>query len=349
MKFQKRALSSLALAMLASSAAAQNASTNVRVYGLVDAGVQYLTNADASGRSKVSLDSGQWTASRLGFSIKEDLGGGSYIDALLENRFSTDTGAFASPTLFSGFCQLSYGGNFGKLTIGRQTSISVDKIAYYDPAGAFTYGIYNVHAIPFQNLRINNSLKYESPAVSNINFSVQYGFGQELAGHSSAGAYMGAAVEHKASNWTTRAYYEQTHGTVAGLIDNSAQTDRRFSLATRYKDDKFDVFVGATDIRGDLKLTPLGAVYWLSAGYTFTPAVKAYLLASQYRMSGNGGNTTILSASAQYFLSKRSSLYAAVGQINNANNTAFGIQLPFDAGAAGVKQVGVTTGIMHVF
>lgn len=350
MKTLRAILTSVSAAMFAvgiSAQTSQTPTTSVRLYGLVDAGVQYITNADANGRSKTSLDSGQWTASRWGMNVKEDLGSGTYLDAVLENRFGIDTGASAA--MFGGFSQVSLGGDFGKFTAGRQTSISVDKIAYYDPAGAYTYGIYNLRAIPFQNLRINNSIKYESPTLSGFNASAQYGFGQELPGFRDAGTYVGAALEHKASNWTTRAYYEQTRGTVTGLVNDSAKKDRRFSVGTRYKDEKFDVFVGFTRVLGDLQLTPNGTVYWASTGYTVSPTVKVYLIAGQYQISNDRGRTSLVSVSGQYLLSKRTSLYAALGQVKNAEATNFGLQVPLDAGAPGVRQSGVTAGIMHVF
>lgn len=341
------ALASTSAVLLAFDASAQTTTSSVRLYGLIDVGVQHITKADVAGNSKTSLDSGQWTASRWGLNIKEDLGGGNQVEAILENRFGADTGT--STSMFAGFSQISLGGSYGKFTAGRQTSISVDKIAYYDPAGAYTYGIYNLRAIPFQNLRINNSIKYESPTMGGFNASAQYGVGQELPGNRSAGSYFGAAVEHKMAHWTTRAYYEQTRGTEVGLVDDSAKKDRRFSLGTRYKDDKFDVFVGFTRVHGDLQLTPNGTVYWASTGYAVSPSVKAYLIVGQYKLANDQGRTSLVSISGQYLLSKRTTVYAALGQINNAASTDYGLQVPISASSRGVRQSGVTAGIMHVF
>lgn len=69
---------SLALAVLAALSATgyAHAQTNVQVYGLMDAGVEYLTNADAKGGSMTRVVSGGKNTSRWGLKGSEDLGGG---------------------------------------------------------------------------------------------------------------------------------------------------------------------------------------------------------------------------------------------------------------------------------
>lgn len=77
----------LALAAVAGGAQAQN---SVTVYGLVDAGVNYVNGQNAA---KTRLSSGVMEGSRWGFKGNEDLGGGYRTVFTLEGRFEADTGS----------------------------------------------------------------------------------------------------------------------------------------------------------------------------------------------------------------------------------------------------------------
>ena len=60
--------------------------------------------------------------------------------------------------------------------------------------------------------------------------------------------------------------------------------------------------------------------FWLGANYDFTPAVKGSLGYYQQNVNQSGatlnGRTTYISAMAEYYLSKRTNLYAAASQVN---------------------------------
>lgn len=60
---------------VAAIAGAAQAQTTVQVYGLLDAGVEYVTNANAAGDNRVRLNSGGTNTSRIGFRGTEGLGG----------------------------------------------------------------------------------------------------------------------------------------------------------------------------------------------------------------------------------------------------------------------------------
>ena len=77
----------LTLAAAAGSAQAQN---SVTVYGLIDAGVNYVNGQNAA---KTRLSSGVMEGSRWGFKGNEDLGGGYRTVFTLEGRFEADTGS----------------------------------------------------------------------------------------------------------------------------------------------------------------------------------------------------------------------------------------------------------------
>ena len=60
--------------------------------------------------------------------------------------------------------------------------------------------------------------------------------------------------------------------------------------------------------------------WWLGANYDFTPAIKGSLGYYQQNANQNAttlaGRTTFISAMAEYYLSKRTNLYAAASQVN---------------------------------
>jgi len=68
--------SALALAVLAALSLNASAQTNVQVYGIMDAGVEYVNHATANDGSQVRVVSGGKNTSRWGFRGSEDLGGG---------------------------------------------------------------------------------------------------------------------------------------------------------------------------------------------------------------------------------------------------------------------------------
>ena len=115
-----------------SACAAWAQSPGVTIYGLVDQAVGKNIGSTAN---PAVIDS---TGSRIGFKGEEDLGGGLKASFLLEQRFSPDTGAAASP-VWKGGSWVALGGGWGKVTLGRQWSQAFLKSQYAsDPFGMST-------------------------------------------------------------------------------------------------------------------------------------------------------------------------------------------------------------------
>jgi predicted porin len=122
----------LALSLVALTANLAHAQSSVTMYGIVDAGVQYLTNADAAGHNQVSLASGSYLPSRFGFVGREDLGGGYAAIFRLENGFNLSNGAVATTTsFFNRFAFVGLDTPVGQVTLGRQGSVQYDKTVFY--------------------------------------------------------------------------------------------------------------------------------------------------------------------------------------------------------------------------
>jgi predicted porin len=83
----------MGLLTLAPLAGLVHADPAVSIYGSVDGGIRYQTNATADGGSKVSMGSnGFYNSNKLDFAGSDDLGGGVKLDFLLESGFNMGTG-----------------------------------------------------------------------------------------------------------------------------------------------------------------------------------------------------------------------------------------------------------------
>lgn len=344
MKFTKFSTFTLVSCTLASTAWAQS---TVTLSGTVDLGVQYLSST-ANGQTikRQSMESGNFFPSRLLISAREDLGGGQYAGVVLDNRISADSGAVSATSFFSGNSFTYIGGGWGKFSAGRQQPLSIDKVAVNDPGFANLYGVYNSQFVPLANVRVNNSLKYESPTFAGLNVQAQLGFGNEAV-DKKAGRYQALGSSFSAGPFSVHAYGELTNGNNASPTTQSSAEDQRVSLSARYKAPTFDVYVGATKVTGDLQLTPRGTIIWASGSYAVTPQLALYAFGSQYRLPTD--DATLFSVGARYALSKRTSVYTLLGQRDNAANTAFGLQYPNAATRIGEKITGLAVGVTHSF
>ena len=85
----------LAMALSAAVAPAAFAQTNVTLYGIVDAGIEYARLSDGGGNA-FRVQPGIQSCNRWGLRGTEDLGGGLKAIFTLEAGFNIDTGAFGN-------------------------------------------------------------------------------------------------------------------------------------------------------------------------------------------------------------------------------------------------------------
>ena len=128
--------SALALAVLAALSlnTVAHAQSNVQVYGLIDAGVEHLTNAGPNGADMNRVISGGKNTSRWGFRGSEDLGGGLKAVFNLEGGILLDTGA-QDGALFKRQANVGLEGGFGRVVIGRSFTTTYDLVIKFDPMG----------------------------------------------------------------------------------------------------------------------------------------------------------------------------------------------------------------------
>lgn len=205
-------------ALIAAGAYMANAQaqSSVTLYGILDEGVMFLSNAGgASGGRKITLDSTNGiSSSRWGLKGIEDLGGGLQAIFTLEPGVNLNSGAFAqggTPFGRQAFVGLN-SNRFGSLTLGRQ----YDMVFYFaqpvtalgSQAGSTAF----MHPGDLDNagnsVRVNNSIRYMSPNYGGLTFGGEYSVGGVAgnvtanSGYSIGAAYangpliLGAAFEY---------------------------------------------------------------------------------------------------------------------------------------------------------
>lgn len=161
-----------------------HAQSSVSLYGIIDAGLLYTNNVAKGGAhgSLVQATSGEINGSRFGLRGAEDLGGGLKAIFVLENGFNVENGKLGQDSKLFGrqaFVGLS-SDRFGTVTLGRQYDSNTDYVLPLS-AVAGTFGDTGF-AHPFDNdnlnhgFRINNAVKYASPAYAGFKFGGLYAF-----------------------------------------------------------------------------------------------------------------------------------------------------------------------------
>ncbi|RDV00602.1 porin [Trinickia dinghuensis] len=226
-------LSAAAGCLLATSAFAQS---SVTLYGIIDVGVQYASNA--GGHAQTQETSGMFNGNRFGLRGDEDLGSNWHALFQLENGFNGNNGTFGQGTSASGstaavtrlFGRMAWVGlksPWATLSLGRQYDFMYDfaPIAVSNYVGSFMHRPGTANALLGNNgstadldrvggARVDNSAKLTSTAVGGFTLGALYGFGGQ------AGAF---------SNGTTQSFgLKYQHG---GLLANAVWTNLKESNA----------------------------------------------------------------------------------------------------------------------
>jgi predicted porin len=172
----------IALTVTAAVALPVHAQSSITLYGVLDEGINYTSNA--GDKSAYQLQSGYAQGSRWGLKGSEDLGSGLKAIFDLENGFDVNSGALGQGGRMFGrqaFVGLT-AANYGTITLGRQYDSVVDYLAQSTANGS--WGGYLL-SHPYDNdntdnsFRVNNTVKYTSPDFSGLQFGGTYSFSND--------------------------------------------------------------------------------------------------------------------------------------------------------------------------
>ncbi|KUY98478.1 porin [Burkholderia sp. RF7-non_BP1] len=169
------------------------AQSSVTLYGVIDAGITYVSNTGGSGVAK--FDDGVSYGNRWGLKGTEDLGGGLTAVFALESGFSVANGQLG----FGGaaFGRQAYVGlrnEWGTLSLGNQLDMTKEFVTYYNVSGwGSGYAIHQGDFDRFNGDRLPNSVKFKSANFGGLEFGGMYSFGGVAGAFHQNSAYSAGA------------------------------------------------------------------------------------------------------------------------------------------------------------
>lgn len=304
------------IAILAAFATAAHAQSNVTLYGVADSYVDFSNNGQSSASR---VQSGGVSGSRLGFKGTEDLGGGMKALFVLENGFNIDDGsAGQGGLLFGRQASVGLSGNFGNVSLGRQYSPLFWTLVTYSLGGGIGWGNAVTNFMDSSVNRVSNSVTYESNNLSGFKIRAMYALGESSTpGQSTVGNISGANVQYNLDKLSASISYLTRNTSVSNK-------DEWTSLGTLYD---FGVATAAflyQRRRDDANLTQND---YFEIGATIPLAGSSLLI--DYGKFNNklltNADASVLSIRYDYYLSKRTTLYAGISKMRNEANAHFGI------------------------
>ena len=279
----------LLLLLIASAASAQ---TSVSLVGELDAYAGYYQPAgDSDLDSKIGLESNGMTTSFLGAHGSQELGDGIKAIAALEMFLRPDSGElgrFEDDIMFARAAYVGLEGSFGKVTVGRNTSLYFLSAILFNPFGdSFAFSPMVLMSFGggglYGDTGWSDSIVYSLPSMGGFSTSVAYAFGEE-PGETGTNK-MAANTFYQAGDFGLTAAVQKISGTqpgALGLAPDDSQTDALLGLSyalgkntlyLQYQNMSDDLAAGDID-RDTLVLSASlaagkGAVY-LSYGMTQT-------------------------------------------------------------------------------
>ncbi|WLE64024.1 porin [Burkholderia plantarii] len=362
-----------------------HAQSSVTLYGLIDEGVNFTSNA--GGSKSYQMVSGDTVGSNWGLKGTEDLGGGLRALFQLENGFNASTGALGVTSRMFG--RQAYVGldsdRFGTLTLGRQYDPTLDMWSPFTATGNWL-GDFGAH--PYDNdnadwdYRIQNSVKFVSPAYAGFKGEVLYGLSNQ-AGDFARNRVYSAAVQYQAGAFSAAvAYLKANNGgaTASGALSSddtvfSGRSQQNIDAGASYKfSDKLilsaayshvDVYHPESNLYFANPPAAASQHAWkfdnfeVNGQYFFRPdvwlgAAYAYTHAHVTMAAGDASpGWHQLSMMLDYDLSKRTSTYIQGAYQHATGNTGTDFDYAHVLGTAGQSsgrnQLALRVGMMHRF
>ncbi len=339
MNVQAKALVAALLAGTATLAAAQ--SSSVTIFGVLDVGVQRLTNGNKT-LNLESIDGLQ--TSRIGFRGREDLGGGLSASFHLEGAIGPDVGSGGDWRRRATVSLASK--DAGELRLGRDYTPTFWNISKFNAFGTngvgaasnLVYGFDGVSGTAKTVIRSDNSVGYFLPD----DLGGVYGQAMVAAGEGSTGRYVGARLGWAGNGLDVALGVSETTNTAAGAKFKVVNLGGSYTVGALKL---LGLIHNSKQTTREQKNLVIGAHYALGSGI-----VRASFVNAQSRNSANGEDYTgkLFALGYVHNLSKRTSLYSTISQVNNSKTGRFLIP-GGSAIALGDDSRGIEAGIYHSF
>jgi len=321
----------LALSALACSAQAQS---SVTIYGVIDVGVQFEEGLNDNTDRVIS---GGRSGSRLGFKGAEDLGGGLRAVFTLEAGLNVDNGSFGQGGLaFGRQSTVGLAGGWGTLVAGRVGTFSsgtggFDMFAAVDPFSA-GWGIATVgSSMSSANaLRVNNAVIYQSPDMGGFRLGALYtpqAIGTETSPSGANISLTGLGARYSGGPFYAVITYDVANNPAGGSDEKHLQVGASydFKVVELYAAYARETDLFSTNLNVSGTTNGAGAKAWmvgLSLPLGNSKIVTSYQERNGDELGGEKRDLRLISLGYEYFLSKRSSLYAVVTDEEGKNTLA---------------------------
>lgn len=347
-------------ATFATLAVPAHAQSSVTLYGIVDAGLTYVSNQVSresqvtpdgritGGKAVFGMTGGNVQSSRWGLRGAEDLGGGMKAVFNLESGFNITNGSQAQKnTLFNRQAYVGLSNEFGTISLGRQYDSVVDYLSPLSATGSWG-GTYFGHPGDNDNLNasisVNNSVKFQSANYAGLSFSGLYGFSNQAgfadnraysagAGYKAGGLQLGAAYSQYQGMNLNQTSGAIQGGTFAASSLSGVQNQRTWGLGGSYAFGPVVLGTVFTQSRYQDQLADISVRYnnyEVNARYNVTPELglgAAYTYTQALRATPGTTNSGTGAAhwnqfglQADYALSRRTDIYAESIVQLGANN-----------------------------
>jgi len=236
----------LAVAVLAASTSAAWAQSTVTLYGIVDAGLRYTSNANPGVSSK-TMTPGGMSQSRLGVNVTEDMGGGLKALVNMEHRLASDTGNVAAGDFWRQVWVGLQSSEYGQIRMGRQYNILFD--VYTSTFASFRYSPYIEAYKPEIGMamaaRQDNMVKYLAQ-VGNLYGEIQVSAGEGQSGAAAAlpNKTIGGLLRYNDGKFGAGGAYlqatEQTGKKIKATVLGGSYTDGPLYLHLSWGENKFE-------------------------------------------------------------------------------------------------------------
>ncbi|MBT0964266.1 porin, partial [Denitromonas iodatirespirans] len=353
------------------------------IYGILDGGVEHLTNigADKKSLTRVPPITGTF-ASRLGFKLHKEFKPGYAVIGTLEAGFNLDdgtqgqSGSASTPDRIFGrqlFAGLST--PFGDFTFGRQWSMLTLAMRGSDQLGPNIYAVGSLDPY-LPNSRYDNSLVWQNKFGNGISAGVAYSFGRDTSGGAPGSGTCGgesASDAQACKAWSAMVRYDAKQFGVAAAVDtikggtgatafffngaapfafaDSSDKDTRMTLGGYVKFGDAQFGAGWLGRKVDTATTDVESdIYYVSASYKLTPEIKIDGGIQRAVNDDQDRNATLTAVRGFYTLDKGLDAYAQVGHISNSSNASYQLSVgPGVAPAAGESQTGYMVGLRYFF
>ena len=336
-----------AAALLLGGSASALAQSNVKLYGLIDLNVGQFQSAGGSKTWQVS--NGDFSTSFLGFSGREDLGGGLAASFALESFFRPDTGRSGrvavdvSPradVFWARAANVTLSGDFGSVKIGRQTTAMFVSTLIFNPFGdsfGFSPSIRHYYTSALVgDSGWSNAMSYQTPNFGGLSATLQASLGEGAA--KSVGKNFGGNVLYFAgpfaatASWQkVKSDYDLRFGTTLapGFVDQTA-----YQFGASYNFGPVKAFGQFGKVDTDAAADTTAKIYQVGAS---VPVGAGKFLASYGNLKYTGarvGSSKITTLGYDHDLSKRTDVYAVYvsdkfTNLKTGNTFAVGIRHKF--------------------